>query len=581
MQPPPPSPDTQVHNPWTPGPQGYQPWYPKEPYRRSSDPMATSTPWRPRRPTRAWRPRELAAAGAAVVLADIALWSDSPALGGPGAAVLFFALPFALVAGARMRRLVSPRLALASVLLLLTALRFAIAPTVAIGVTAPLLLLSFALALRTRRLFVPAILFAGVAAITVLPSHVGAAARGLGRLLPKSRVSPLPILVPAALVLVFLGVFALANPVVAHALGVALHWLGTLVAFPSAGRVALWVCATIAALLVVRPVFRRARGAETAPHATEASDTALLVARNALLGLVVLFFAYDALDVRYLWAGAPPSGMSTQEYARSGAFWLTIALLLLTVVVGVMFRGPLAGDPRAARIRRLAYVWIAEGGLLAVGTYRRIAIHVARSGLSDLRIVGILGTSLVLFGLGLVVWKLQRQKTFLWLLRRQLDGAALVLAVYAIFPTHWLSAEVNASRVAAGEYRPLLHAFRQATETESVAVWIPLLDHHDPRVRQGVAALLQKERAALVDRVVHDEHWQTKDLGTRAALARLNEVGARIEAELDGIKPADAQSVLYTISRVSNEDATLEEILAIPAAARDANVEGEMRGYSR
>lgn len=65
---------------------------------------------------------------------------------------------------------------------------------------------------------------------------------------------------------------------------------------------------------------------------------------------------------------------------------------------------------------------MAQGLVLALGTYRRIAIHVAFSGLSDLRIVGILGTTLVVAGGVAVALKLRRRHTFTW---RERDVATL------------------------------------------------------------------------------------------------------------------------------------------------------------
>ena len=93
------------------------------------------------------------------------------------------------------------------------------------------------------------------------------------------------------------------------------------------------------------------------------------MSRNALVPLNVVFLAYNALDATCLWAGAPPSGMSERQYAHEGAAWLTVALVVLNVVVGVMFRGALAHDPRAKWTRVLAYAWLGQGFVLALGTW--------------------------------------------------------------------------------------------------------------------------------------------------------------------------------------------------------------------
>ena len=544
--------------------------------------------WTPARPTPRPRPapfraKELAAAFGMALACDLALWSGHGqrlATGGFGLALFFLALPVAVLVAARAWR-VSARLAVVAGLLAAVVARCVYEPTTGAVLGGLALLVAFTLTLRARRMFVPEALASTLAGIGLLPSRVGAAFAGLARLKERSRmgkVSVLPVVVPAGLCLVFAAVFALANPVVAHALDVAWSSVTSVIGFPSPVRVFVWVVALVGAFSLIRPACRLARGSEAAPETGEAKPTSLLVARNALGALNVLFLLYNALDAAYLWTGAPPAGMRTQQYAHQGAFWLTVALLMLTGVVGVMFRGPLAHDLRGKLPRNLAYLWMAQGLVLALGTYRRIAIHIANSGLSDLRIVGILGTTLVVAGVVAVALKLRRRHTLTWLVRRQLDALAVTLVLYAVFPTHLVSARVNVARIEKGEYRPVLHMFRQSTETESAATLVPLLHHSDLRVRQGVAALLEHERDVLRHDVDGETSWREHDLATRRTLRALDEAAPEIATVLGTVDRNAAREVLLEVSRVAGEGHSLEELFAVPSAdvwSRNTRTRGE------
>jgi hypothetical protein len=149
-----------------------------------------------------------------------------------------------------------------------------------------------------------------------------------------------------------------------------------------------------------------------------------------------------------------------------------------------------------------------------------------------------------------------------------------------VAPTHLLSARINVARIQSGEYRPVLHTFRQSHETESAAALLPLLDHPDLRVRQGVAALLQDEHEKLGEEARLRATWRERDIARSRTLAALDAASARIDSAIGDASPADAKRVLLEISRVANEDRSLEELLAIPAAgglrprASDVNVYG-------
>jgi hypothetical protein len=550
-----------------------QPWA-GPPYRHT--PTWGHSPFAPQRPKpKPFRGRELAAVVAMVVAGDVAFFSSKGAtVGGFGLAVLFAAVPIAIIVAARARRM-SVRLVVVGALLATIAIRSVLEPTVLTTIAGFGLIGVLAYALRARRSFVPEMVATGLYAIGKLPSRIGAAFAGVRKITSKTKlgsISVLPILVPVVLCAAFVGVFALANPVVAH--GVSALWdIVASFGLPSPLRVFAWLVLAVASISILRPALRLPKGSEEATAEGEATKTSLLVSRNALVGLNALFFAYNALDAAYLWSGRQPAGMTTQQYAHEGAFWLTIALAMLTAVVGVMFRGALAHDVRGKISRALAFAWMAQGLVLAIGTYRRIAIHIAHSGLSDLRIVAILGTTLVACGVALVAYKLKTRRTLTWLVRRQLDAFALTVTLYAIVPTHLVAANVNTSRITSGEYRPLLHMFRQSKQAESAASLVPLLHHDDRRVRQGVAALLLDERDALRTEVDSQHSWRERDIASQRTLAALDAAAPDMEAAIGGVSRSAAKKTLLEISRVANEDRSWEEILAVPEATdTDENV---------
>ncbi|MBS2016713.1 MAG: DUF4173 domain-containing protein [Deltaproteobacteria bacterium] len=545
-------------------------WLGAPPYR--SAPAVVPPPPRPPVAKPApFRAKELAMAVAIAIACDLALWGKgSFVAGGFGLAVLFVALPAAMAIAARKVRL-SIRAALAAAMLAAIAARCAFDPTTGTVLSGLGLVTFFGLSLRVRRAFVPEAVASFFAGIGKVPSRVGAAVAGATRLAAKTRlgkVSLLPIVIPLALSVVFAGVFALANPVVAHGLGVALTTITEVVGLPHPARVFLWAIALVGACGLLRPACRTATGNEGIVGEGESTSTSLLVARNALAALNVLFLGYNLIDATYLWAGRPPAGTTTQHYAHQGTFWLTIALLMLTGVVGVMFREKtsLAHDPRAKTSRTLAYAWMAQGLVLALGTYRRIAMHIQHSGLSDLRIVGILGTTLVVAGVVTVAIKLHRRRSFTWLLRRQLDAFAVTTMLYVVAPTHLLASKVNVARIESGEYGPVLHVFRQGSHTESAAQLVPLLDHRDVRVRQGVAAILEQKRGRLGKEVNEEGTWRERDLASRRALAALDAAAPRIAEVLGSVSRGAAKESLLQVSRVANEGRSIEELLSVPTA---------------
>jgi hypothetical protein len=478
---------------------------------------------------------ELAALLAIVALADMALYQGA---GGAGLAMLFAGIPATLFLTASARG-VSRRFAAIAALLALVAGRCLWQSGAGVTTLGVAMLLPFAIALRTSRSFLPELAASALHSAWGAVRQLGGFGAALTRFLPRGRISRASwaaVYIPAGLVVVFGAIFAAANPVIQAWLGRAVGLLDGLAGGPSPQRFMFWGVCAIAAAGLLRPVIRTIAGLDArlgVAHVSAPTDLApeasrIALARNVMLALNVLFLGYNALDAVYLWGGHAPSGVTHTEYAHAGTAWLTVAFVLSTIVLGALFRGPIEHDARGKLARGLAYAWAGQNFLLAAGTFRRITMYIAYSGLTELRILGIFGTSLATLGLAIVVCKLVRRRTMLWVMRRQLDALAIAVAVFAVAPTDHLAMHYNVARIAADQYRPLLHLYEQPLRPETVPALLPLLDHPDPVVREGVAVLIAAQRDRLQAADARATSWLDFELARHRALGALDDAAAHI-----------------------------------------------------
>lgn len=265
-----------------------------------------------------------------------------------------------------------------------------------------------------------------------------AASRGLGLRLARGLVI---WIIPAALALVFLGLFWSANPVLADLLGK----FDASLLDPS--RMAFWLGIAIVAWPLLRPRLKRWRTRPAIRAAAMPAAANLLFGQAAILRSLALFNALFAvetgLDLTYLWGGvALPDGMSHAEYAHRGAYPLIVTALLAAVFVLVAMRrnGPAVGS---ALIRGLVYAWIAQNILLCISSILRLEQYVEAYSLSELRIAAGIWMALVAAGLGLILLRILFRRSNEWLVAMNLATLALTLYVCAFLDFSALIAEFN------------------------------------------------------------------------------------------------------------------------------------------
>ncbi len=362
-----------------------------------------------------------------------------------------------------------------------------------------LTLLTFSMALAGNPPYLPELLGFGL-------SVVAGAAQRLGRFRlgtlneATGAVKPilgLAIILPAIVVLAFSTLFVLANPNLATCLTGYLRtaWQATrelLVSF-SPFEFVFWIVSGWLMLGLLYPTGCRLMK-ETRLHQSliEKQVPATLYAgyRNSLLSLIVLFAVYLGFEFSTLWFRTFPENFYYAGYAHQGAFWLTAALALATVIMSFIFRDSTVDDPSMHSLKRLAMIWAAANLVLAAAVYNRLLIYIDFNGMTRMRVVGLLGITCVVVGFALVVLKTIRGHSFVWLIHRQLWVPMLAVTAFAVLPVDWFVNSYNARHVLAGDKAPGVQIIAHRTSAEGMLPLLDLVDVDDPPVREGVRALM-------------------------------------------------------------------------------------------
>ncbi|MBI1344748.1 DUF4173 domain-containing protein [bacterium] len=440
--------------------------------------------------------REVLAVIVLVVLSDLAIYRGQ---GYAGYAVLFALAPLCLAWGTG-----SGRKAIGwsfAALLLLLAGRLVWCGSVLAVVCGFFCVVALAMCLTGR---VPQILsmiaYSGqsfTAGAVGLNAYGAAAHRHLQPLKTSTWIA---VVMPAGALMLFGTVFLMANPdLVAWVSQEWQAWFDRmsewLIHF-SILEIPFWIAAAWISVGLLRPLSgsgeARRRGNSTVN--TESQSAALFAAfRNTLLTVIVLFVVYLGFEFQTLWFRTFPKGFHYSGYAHEGAAWLTVALAMATLTLSLIFRGQVLLDRRLSRLKQLAWVWSVLNLLLAVAVYNRLWIYVGFNGLTRMRMVAFFGTTAVVIGFLLAVYKIARHRDFVWLLRSDLWALALTIIAYALTPIDLIVMRYNTQRILAGDPAPSVQITVHPIDAEGLRELLPLLNCENELIRDGIRALYARQ----------------------------------------------------------------------------------------
>ncbi len=213
--------------------------------------------------------------------------------------------------------------------------------------------------------------------------------------------------------LVFLALFAAANPLIQRALDSL-----TLAALRPARR---WLAARTGGARPPRPA------------ATMFLSPSVVSAAWALIVFNALFALENGLDIAFLWGGAGlPEGMTLAEYAHRGAYPLVGTALLAGGFALALLR---EGSTTATQpiIRGMVGLWVAQNVFLVASSILRTLDYVGVYSLTRFRIAALLWMGLVALGLALIGWRMWRRKSGRWLVHANAVALAAVLVGASVF----------------------------------------------------------------------------------------------------------------------------------------------------
>ena len=505
-------------------------------------PLPRAARFDPTDPPVRWR--ELLAVVLLVALADLTIYRGH---GFAGWAALLVLAPLLLVLGMpklHLRRSVG----LIAAMLLVLSLRMIWLGSALGAVTGLALLITLAVTLQGRRPQLGDVIASSIESLAMGGMRLGVYVGHLLRFGPKLQSG---IVMPLAALVLFSGLFVLANPdLVTRVVTLARdfadaiqRWLGQ-VPF-GIQELLFWVgVAWLSAGLfrTCRKSVASTASRSAPPAPAETTSDWYVPVRNTLASVIVLFAVYLTFEFSTLWFRTFPQGFYYAGYAHEGAAWLTTALAFATLMLSLMFRGKLLHDPRIGRLRGLAWVWSGLNLLLALTVYHRLHIYIDFNGMTRMRTVALFGTSVVVVGFALVVWKIAQGYDFAWLVRNQLWALACTIFLFAITPVDALVHRYNVRQIMAGDLAPAVQITEHPVNSEGIMMLLPLTDCPDATIKAGIRAMLAERYLRLESELQQRQSlgWTSHQLADTACWQLLQKNRNRWDDHLDDAKRSAA-----------------------------------------
>jgi len=259
---------------------------------------------------------------------------------------------------------------------------------------------------------------------------------------------------PLTMTCVFLFLFALANPLISG-------WIAKLnfifvLSHINFERIFFWLLIAILCWAFLKPSLQKLQRLlpkKLSPTIKQSDHTSSVqgllneptVFRSLML-FNVLFAVQTTLDFQYLWIGQTlPDGVTFSSYVHNGTYILIFTTLLAASFI-LYVTGTKKRHEKSPRIMGLLLLWVTQNIILVISNVMRMELYVEAFALTYLRLSVLIWLTLVIIGLILIIIRLFKRHSNIWLIKTNLISLATILYLISFANLPYLIANYNVSK---------------------------------------------------------------------------------------------------------------------------------------
>jgi hypothetical protein len=263
------------------------------------------------------------------------------------------------------------------------------------------------------------------------------------------------IVIPIGIILIFIGIYRIANPVFNEYAGTVFTKIGNYISLITE-QIDFWLVTTIIFGYVVSNILVMQNPMAEVLAYDRRNDQLIRIRHSfgnrshfrvtalkneyrsaiflfSILNLLILFV--NIIDINWVWFNFQWTGQYLKQFVHEGTWMLIISILISMALVLFYFRGNLNFLSKNRTLRYLCYAWLIQNCILVISVGIRNLYYIEHFALAYKRIGVLIFLALAMFGLLSILYKIMKTKSAFYTLR--INGLAFYILLLFMSFFNW------------------------------------------------------------------------------------------------------------------------------------------------